>query len=646
MRNPVPKKSRGRSRFISVIGLIAISAGVWVGSETLRSRWLDVAISASPIVQPTEALFTPTFEYTLTPLSPTIIPTTDAPIFTPTATVNNPTPTANSELLIFAMSDGQFTHLFAFNPESQPLTRITNNPWDDQYPSVSPDGGKIAYSSRRNGYWDIYVLDLGANRLVRVTDTPQYDGAPTWSPDGKWLAYETYVDSNLEIVLQSFTDLSQPRIRLTNDPAADYAPAWSPLGRQIAFVSTTSGNEDIWIANLDQAENRFFNLTGNDAGPDIFPSWSPDGRSLAWTSQNAGTDNIFVQDLSVPNGLPRLIGSGQTPIWSPDGQTLAAFLKSPEEIYLTAYRVTDRQMVIPQVDLPGSVFGMAWKPDPFVSALAEHLLSESGPIPPVLWENQPPDTTSSELGRYNLVMLEDVTAAYPFMQDNAAEPFAALRVEIARQSGWDLLADLENAFLPITEPPTPGLVDEWLYTGRAFALPKAPIQAGWMVISRENYGSDIYWHLWIRTRYQDGSQGQPIRARIWNLDARYSGDKHAFEEGGEILPAPAGYWLDVTELASRYGWKPLPALSTWRTFYPAARFNQFVFSESLDWKAAMEQIYPPEAVNEPTGIPTQSLSSLMTPVPEEIVTDIPSPTEPGGPTIRPTWTPLPGSEQP
>jgi len=235
--------------------------------------------------------------------------------------------------------------------------------------------------------------------------------------------------------------------------------------------------------------------------------------------------------------------------------------------------------------------------------------------------------------------LDNVTAPYPFIQDNADESFQALRVEIARQSGWDLLAELENVFLPITEPPHPGLVDEWLYTGRAFALPTSSLQAGWLQIVRENFGGTIYWRVWIRTRYQDGSQGEPLRLRPWNLDARYSGDLRAYEEGGAQQPAPAGYWLDLTELASRFGWKPLPALTNWRTYYPAARFNQFVFSEGLDWETAMQQIYPLEAIHQPTPIPSQA-AALGSPTATATATSTESPSGPT-PTIRPTWTPLP-----
>ena len=62
------------------------------------------------------------------------------------------------------------------------------------------------YSSRQNGYWDLYILDLETGEQTRLTDTPEYEGSPTWSPDGQWIAYERYNGVSLDIYLQSLTD--------------------------------------------------------------------------------------------------------------------------------------------------------------------------------------------------------------------------------------------------------------------------------------------------------------------------------------------------------------------------------------------------------------------------------------------------------
>ncbi len=56
-------------------------------------------------------------------------------------------------------------------------------------PESSPDGRQLAFMSRRDGNWEIYVADLDGSGLRRLTHHPANDGLPTWSPDGKYLAF-------------------------------------------------------------------------------------------------------------------------------------------------------------------------------------------------------------------------------------------------------------------------------------------------------------------------------------------------------------------------------------------------------------------------------------------------------------------------
>jgi hypothetical protein len=84
---------------------------------------------------------------------------------------------------------------------------------------------------------------------------------------------------------------------------------------------------------------------------------------------------------------------------------------------------------------------------------------------------------------------------------------------------------------------------------------------------------------------------------------------------------PLGYWLDLTELAANYGWERLPALITWRSAMAAARFNEFIVSDGLDWQAAMGELYPAEALvtatpaSPPTLTPTKTRWPTRTPTP-------------------------------
>jgi Tol biopolymer transport system component len=59
----------------------------------------------------------------------------------------------------------------------------------DTAPAVSPDGTQIAFMSRRDGNWNIYVVRNDGTGLKQMTDDPAEDGLPVWSPDGKVIAF-------------------------------------------------------------------------------------------------------------------------------------------------------------------------------------------------------------------------------------------------------------------------------------------------------------------------------------------------------------------------------------------------------------------------------------------------------------------------
>lgn len=537
-------------------------------------------------------------------------------------------------VFIISMSDGDNYHLFAYHPLYLPLTRLTSTPWDDITPAVSPDGTSIAFASRGNGYWDIYILNLETGSITPVTTTQTYDGSPSWSPDGQWLAYESYVDDSLEIAIQSLTDLSEEPILLTNSTGIDCSPAWSPNGREIAFMSTRSGDEEIWLARLDATEDRFVNVSQSEGTRETHPVWSPDGSTLAWASNRDGTDNIYTwnHDFTMMGG--GLFAGGSWAAWDSEDNWLLSLVESANQTSLLAYQFPDATQTLAFSPLSGPAYGISWLPGNSSGFLDRYITtsnqSEFPPVYQTIITLSPPPS-----GRSGVVALDQVNAPYPFLQDGVDESFNALRHRIGVVSGWDFLATLENAYLPLTEPPTPGMADNWLYSGRAIAVNAAPLEAGWMVLVREDINGNVYWRIYLYALNQDGSQGIPLTALPWDLNARVSGDVVAYEQGGApIFEAPSGYWIDFTAVACSFDWQRLPSLPNWRSYYPATRFNQYIMTNSLDYTGAMRELYPAEALYTYTPVPTYTATPTRTPY----MTPTRTPTRTTSPTI--TLTPM------
>jgi TolB protein len=543
------------------------------------------------------------------------------------------------DLIILSMEENGFAHIFVTIPGKLELTRITAGPWNDITPVLSPDGSRLAFSSNRGGFYDLYLLDLQTGGIQQLTNTPDFDASPTWSPDLAWIAYETYRQDNLDIALFSLTDPTQTRVLLTDDPGADHSPSWAPGGRQIVFISDRTGNSEVWLADLDRTDSgRFMNLSNSPDAAEEHPAWSADGSHLVWAAeaQTLVYSGIYIWDSARPDRPASWVGDGDWPAWDATGEQILTLLDGPNQQYLTSY-TADGKLLLPPFPLPGHGRGLNWPHVSLPQRLPASYQQAAEVTATTLWAPAVTPAEDVPSQRWYVVPLNGVQAPYPQLHDLVNESFEALRERVTDAAGWDALASLENAFVPITSALDPGYEEDWLYTGRAFALNPLMTNAGWMAAVREQIGSETYWRLYLRALRQDGSQGEPIQASPWDLGARYDLEPRSYESGGKYAAAPSGYWVDITSLAAAYGWQRLPALANWRTYYEGARFTEFVMTGGLDWYAAMLELYPADVLVTPTRVLPPTVTPSRTPIP----TSTPGPTRTPRPTFTPSNTPTP-----
>ncbi|MEJ2758319.1 MAG: hypothetical protein P8046_07540, partial [Anaerolineales bacterium] len=240
-------------------------------------------------------------------------------------------------MIYLSITEAGYSHLFAYHPETLPLTRLTFGEWDDRFPAISPDGSQIAFSSNRGGQWDIYLLTLADGNLIQITDDLAFDGHPAWSSDGLWLAYEKYLDDNLEIFIKPVIQ-GIDEVRVTTNPSADYAPAWQPGTTLLAFTSTRSGTQDIFLLDTEGKDSNATsptNYTNNNTADLRNPVWSPDG-DLGWTAPFQGEDVFYLSgypDAEAATAKRTVVGSETQ--WDPTGTYTLSVQRTPDQNFLT-----------------------------------------------------------------------------------------------------------------------------------------------------------------------------------------------------------------------------------------------------------------------------------------------------------------------
>ena len=162
----------------------------------------------------------------------------------------------------------------------------------DVYPRFSPDGQKIAFTSRGqqtsnpDGDSEVYIMSaLDGSSKKNLSDNGVQEDAPDFSPDGTKIVYQTSgaQTSNPEgetevYVMSALEGTGKKNLSNNGGGIGDVGPLFSPDGEQIAYLSrgvqssNPQGDYEIYRMNASDGSSKK-NLTNNDAEYDESPEW-------------------------------------------------------------------------------------------------------------------------------------------------------------------------------------------------------------------------------------------------------------------------------------------------------------------------------------------------------------------------------------
>jgi Tol biopolymer transport system component len=214
-----------------------------------------------------------------------------------------PSLTPDGNLLVYARKAGDGSRLFLQQVGGGTALDLLPSSFEgDSQPAVSPDGHEIAFRSEREG-GGMFVMGLMGESVRRITG---FGFNPAWSPDGKEILCATEgVDNPLVRRHQSQlyrVSLATGQRRMVHKGDA-VQPAWSPHGFRIAYWGTSpSGQRVIWTVPADGGEA--VQATAGDS-VDWNPVWSPDGDHLYFASDRSGVTNLWRLPIDERSGRVR-----------------------------------------------------------------------------------------------------------------------------------------------------------------------------------------------------------------------------------------------------------------------------------------------------------------------------------------------------
>jgi TolB protein len=288
--------------------------------------------TSTPTPTPTQKLPSPTAtatplpSATLTPVTPTqtpvIIIVTSTPL-PPTLTPILPNPTSTPEggsgTIAFSTNrDGNY-EIYVMLPDGSKQTRITNNPASDTDPRISPDGTQVIFVSNRDGNSQIYDMNMDGTAQIRLSNNNTNDFNPAWSPDGMHIAFASDRTGHNEIFTMNANGTDQ--IQLTDDPSDDDNPSYSSDGSKIVYDTKSEDGKTRSIKIMHADGTVQADLTNNGA-VNYDPSFSPDGSHITFISNKSGSYEVYQMN-ATGTGKTRLTNLRTTtsmPRYSRDGK--------------------------------------------------------------------------------------------------------------------------------------------------------------------------------------------------------------------------------------------------------------------------------------------------------------------------------------
>src|SRR5215207_1380622 len=197
----------------------------------------------------------------------------------------------------FDFDRGPDDTIYTINVGGDAKTQLTHNNKDENFPSYSPNGKRIAYT--RTTYRrvtptvsadpidEIFTVNVSGGAKTKVTTGSD----PSYSPDGKRIVYYAYDQTSSKRLpdteIYTINVGGEHKTQLTHNNKDEFTPDFSPEGKRIVYaglegLERNDAESDIYTIKAGGGGGKT-QVTNNENVDDLHPSYSPDGKKIAYT---------------------------------------------------------------------------------------------------------------------------------------------------------------------------------------------------------------------------------------------------------------------------------------------------------------------------------------------------------------------------
>ena len=216
-------------------------------------------------------------------------------------------------------------------------TTLPYNRLQNAYFSWSPNSAKIAYISKRNGQYNIWLANPDGSGNTQLTDNnDQNIYCPLWSADGKQIAFTSRTGSGIKkpFFSLSMIDAETKNVRIMTQRKTFFRLiSWMPNNREIILAATdeseTNGSPlkvSLLCLKVETGEIRTIAELSNVYQFNI--NLAPDGRNIAFAAHRDGKDNIWLIPATGGAAERKLTNNNDSRLyfsslaWSPDSNSI------------------------------------------------------------------------------------------------------------------------------------------------------------------------------------------------------------------------------------------------------------------------------------------------------------------------------------